>query len=1380
LPPAITAIDVSYGSSLGGTHIHITGTGFSTATDVSFGGFGISETDFTITGDTDISLNSPALPGLTDASATVDIQINTRVGTSDITPNDQFTYYLPPAITAIDVSYGSSLGGTHIHITGTGFSTATDVSFGGFDLTDFTITGDTDISLNSPALPGLTDASATVDIQILTRVGTSDITPNDQFTYYLPPAITAIDVSYGSSLGGTHIHITGTGFSTVTDVSFGGFGISETDFTITGDTDISLNSPALPGLTDASATVDIQINTRVGTSDITPNDQFTYYLPPAITAIDVSYGSSLGGTHIHITGTGFSTATDVSFGGFDLTNFTITGDTDISLNSPALPGLTDASATVDIQINTRVGTSDITPNDQFTYYLPPAITAIDVSYGSYLGGTHIHITGTGFSTATDVSFGSVNLVGSDFTITGDTDISLNSPPLLGLTDESATVDIQINTRVGTSVITPNDQFTYYSHPPDITLVDPSFGYSSLETPITITGTGFSTATGISFGGVLVNRFIVIDDTAITVNTPSLPGLTNASASVDIRIISARGTSAITPNDRYTYYLTPPLPVIYSIDPSFGYSTGGDSVTVKGANLINVTDVSFGGITIACQVIDTSTITLTTPSYTLTDASRAVDIQVVTKYGNSAMTQNSKFIYRLAAPTITNFMASGININGGSVNGSTYVTVYGTNLSTVNVNSVTIGGKPPKSVHGISPQSFYFKTPPGLSGNAFIVVTTPAGTATSPTPFIYYPLITQITPSFGLLTGNNLVDIRGIGFSSIKNVYFGSNPAILFNYINDTHVTAVAPPSVSGATNVYVYTGNGTSTDVSASRYIYSPYITVITPNSGTTNGETVVQIEGIGLSNVTNVYFGSNSATILSISDTSITVISPKPTANEHTVDVVAVDSTGQTQYFSIDKYTYLNIPVIQGVLPNQGSDVGGAIVTITGFDFTEVNRVLFGSIDASFVVIDDTKINTISPVPTAPGTVNVTAISPIGFSASTGNDQFTYILDSSFGLLPSVTSVSPNNGSTIGGITVTIQGGNFTTSSDTAVFFGGLKATGVNVVTSGVLQCINPQGSLLNNGTPQHVTVINSNGTSVNTTADVFNYYYGDNSYNYLHDLSYTGIVYAVYGVGGFKIEQGFPTIKLGSQVAINQYDVTNAVQIAFDVRIFNAKLGLIKDSRNDTIISSAYDAFNDSFPTDSITISANEFIGQLTESRVMSVGAYSTLYRNFSQYVNRYFSYPDGFSSIFSNAYDISFNNNVFDANAFINIVTGKTVDSSGAYVNDLSGSITVFNINSILRTVVETNVFNNRNNYEYGLADGFIEGDLILYPAGTVVTLQLDIDPLLYGIITNGPNNVSQIDPQFNYVDGFYTSTTRATPTNIKHVLTAPILLILTNLS
>jgi len=286
-------------------------------------------------------------------------------------------------------------------------------------------------------------------------------------------------------------------------------------------------------------------------------------------------------------------------------------------------------------------------------------------------------------------------------------------------------------------------------------------------------------------------------------------------------------------------------------------------------------------------------------------------------------------------------------------------------------------------------------------------------------------------------------------------------------------------------------------------------------------------------------------------------------------------------------------------------------------------------------------------------------------------------------------------------------------------------------------------------------------------------------------------GNQYALVAKGGFTMEQGFDDIQLNQSSTIYQYDTTGSVQVTFPVALLNSKLGLTKDA-NYNILSTTFNTVTDEFAVDSITISIAEFIEAVNSaSQVVSVGKYSTMYMDFVNYVRTYFGYTGGFASLFNGDSQFEINEGVFDANAFMNLLTGGYNNGQGGYIRDASGSITISNINKLLRYAVDADVFGNRtpnasmsgiasdpnNRSNYGVADGFLPKDIVWVPKGTTITLNLDIDSEVYNPLNNvGVTNAIQYgasqDTQFT--SGEFKSTTSATTQKINRVLNAPLLL------
>jgi len=174
----------------------------------------------------------------------------------------------------------------------------------------------------------------------------------------------------------------------------------------------------------------------------------TYVPVPRLTAVSVAVGPASGGTAVTLTGTGFSAATAVQFGGVDAASFSIASDTSISVTTPVT-----TAGTVDVTVVSPGGTSAISSSSQFTFVGTPVVTGITPDHGPVTGGTDVEITGSGFTGATSVSFGDAT---APFIVNSDTSISATTPGV----DAAEPRDVVVAGIGGTSAPNPAAVFTF--------------------------------------------------------------------------------------------------------------------------------------------------------------------------------------------------------------------------------------------------------------------------------------------------------------------------------------------------------------------------------------------------------------------------------------------------------------------------------------------------------------------------------------------------------------------------------------------------------------------------------------------------------------------------------------------------------------------------------------------------------------------------------------------------------------------------------------------------------------------------------------------------------------------------------------------------------
>jgi hypothetical protein len=243
-PPTVTGISPASGPA--GTSVTVTGSGFTGATAVSFGGTAAAFSPNSTDPDTALMVTVPV------GSGTVDVTVTTSAGTSPVVPQDQFNYL---AVTGI--SPASGLAGTPVTVAGSGFTGATAVRFGATPGTNLLVAPNgTELTVTAPAGTG------TVDVTVTTPAGTSPPVTADRFAYLQVTGISPNQARPGASLtvagngfvaGATTVTFT----STATGQSFSAAG------NVTGPGTLTVTDPIGVNATGVYA---VRVTTPGGTS----------------------------------------------------------------------------------------------------------------------------------------------------------------------------------------------------------------------------------------------------------------------------------------------------------------------------------------------------------------------------------------------------------------------------------------------------------------------------------------------------------------------------------------------------------------------------------------------------------------------------------------------------------------------------------------------------------------------------------------------------------------------------------------------------------------------------------------------------------------------------------------------------------------------------------------------------------------------------------------------------------------------------------------------------------------------------------------------------------------------------------------------------------
>lgn len=337
-PPVIIQSFAPSAAAAGST-VTITGNNLSDATAVSFGG--VAATQYVVNSATSITAT-------VGAGASGSVLVTAPHGVASLAG---FTFIQPPVINAFTPL--SAVAGTTVTISGTNFTGASAVSFGGIPATSFTI-------VSAAAITAVVPSGPSGPVSVTTPGGT--VTKDG---FIAAPAISSFTPTSGTQ--GTIVRITGTSLNNVTTVAIGG--VATLSFTIESSTSIK-------AIVGAGASGSVVVAAPGGNASLAG---FSWFAPPVISSFSPNAGTV--GTTVTITGSGFA-ATPAN----NVVYFGATSADVISGNATTL--------TVKVPVGATFEPITVTSNHLTAYSPKPFI----VTFAN--GGS---ITSQSFATTTDIS-----------------------------------------------------------------------------------------------------------------------------------------------------------------------------------------------------------------------------------------------------------------------------------------------------------------------------------------------------------------------------------------------------------------------------------------------------------------------------------------------------------------------------------------------------------------------------------------------------------------------------------------------------------------------------------------------------------------------------------------------------------------------------------------------------------------------------------------------------------------------------------------------------------------------------------------------------------------------------------------------------------------
>jgi hypothetical protein len=602
------------------------------------------------------------------------------------------------------------------------------------------------------------------------------------------------------------------------------------------------------------------------------------------------------------------------------------------------------------------------------------------------------------------------------------------------------------------------------------------------TAVTLTGTSLVGVTSINAGvNITVTNLVVVSATQITATFTSAP-----SAPVGPVSVTVTGTSGTSPSP-VTFTLIGPIPVIANIAPATGVRGTTVPITITGTGLTLGTINLPVGITLS-GTPGVSFTTITASLVIATDAPLGAQSITVTTPGTGNLSNAFTFTVTAPVPTLTSVAPA-----TGTAGTTVATTFTGTGLvgGTLNLpTGITIlaGTTPVVASTGLSITASLVIASTVPAGLQSITVTTPGGTSTAVTINIT-PVLTTIattpatSPAQARAGASTTITFTGTSLSGTgaTTINAGANITVTNIVATVNSITATftsAPAAPVGPVSVTVTVAGNTSNALTFTLTGPLPVITSISPATGGTGATVPVTITGTGLTLGTlNLPVGislTGAAPVVSFTQITATLlIAGNAPLGAQTISVTTPGTGNTSNAFTFTVFALA--PTLTSVAPTTGVAGTNVTVTLTGTGLTgtsSVNTTAASNITVlpGFTVLSPTQISATLVIPANASTTQITVTNVNGTSNSV-----------TFGIVPTLASISPNTGVAGKSVPVTLTGTSFTGATSINASAAGITVTNLVVVSSTQITATLGIATTATQGTGT-ITVTTPGGTT-NTT---------------------------------------------------------------------------------------------------------------------------------------------------------------------------------------------------------------------------------------------------------------------------------------------------------
>jgi hypothetical protein len=190
------------------------------------------------------------------------------------------------------------------------------------------------------------------------------------------------------------------------------------------------------------------------------------------------------------------------------------------------------------RVHSTHGLSRKTAAARFTYLPAPTITSLSVQSGAANGGTTVAVQGQNFSGDVQVLFGAAPAASVS---------AVSATSLVAVSPRHVPGTVHVRVVAGCCASPPRstDRFTFVG--PAVDSIAPMTGPRAGGTVVTITGSGFTAASTVTFSGHPATAVAFVSATQLNATSPAhRPGTGH------VRVSTPQGDSARVDGDRFTY------------------------------------------------------------------------------------------------------------------------------------------------------------------------------------------------------------------------------------------------------------------------------------------------------------------------------------------------------------------------------------------------------------------------------------------------------------------------------------------------------------------------------------------------------------------------------------------------------------------------------------------------------------------------------------------------------------------------------------------------------------------------------------------------------------------------------------------------------------